>query len=114
MATTYRYSINDDDFRTRDQIKPHGKFEVKRDSKKAESEALAMFVARLSTIVPWGPNAKGHLERSDKYGLEILYRVNGIVTHTRLGRDGHSKVPAGGNWVNAKTGEILAFAGSQS
>jgi len=110
MGTTYRYSIQTDDFRLKCMMAPALSWVVGRRSDKADREARAAFARALAHQLPQGPKASARLEVSGRHGCQTLVRARGEVTLTRLGRGGYCQVPDRGRWVDEATGEVLALA----
>jgi hypothetical protein len=108
MPTTYRYSIDVDDFRARYMMKPHLSYTVARRSKKSDSEAQAAFALALTHHCPQTNKASASLEVVSNRGHEVLLRVRGEVATTRIGRDGYCQVPATGRWLSVESGTVVA------
>jgi hypothetical protein len=71
-----------------------------------------LFVDALSRTVPMADSKSRHpatarIERSDRFGTRVIASATGRVTRTRVGRSGHSRVPDGGEWVDAE-GRVVA------
>ena len=64
----YRWVVKTDDHRTRMMIQPHGKLEVRRDSKAALKSCTDAFHQLMWNHPPAGPEAKAWLERTDSRG----------------------------------------------
>lgn len=79
MSTTYRWTVNPDVYKTRNQIQPHGSLVFKRDSKKAAQEAMTAFYQTIRQHMPDGENARAWLEVSDRYGPRTLVSLKRVV-----------------------------------
>lgn len=108
MATTYRGFVRDDNFRTMGQFARPMVAEVARRTPKTDQYASEDFAKFLARNPPLGPKADAWLEVVGPRGSATLIRLTGHVTVTALGRDGYSRVPAGGEW---RTADGTVFAG---
>lgn len=66
--TRYSWFVKTDDHRTRHLIQPHGKLEIRRDSKAALKSCTDEFHRLMWNHPPAGPDAKAWLERTDSRG----------------------------------------------
>lgn len=77
---TYRWIVDTNHYRDRGMLKPSGKIERSRDSKSARADAITSFCAMLGTHADPDEGATARLERTDRFGTEVLVRLTGAPT----------------------------------